>query len=332
MGSHDKETSSPKKELDQDGEYVKSPKYQVEKIDKLDPQDEGTPDGWIPRHPDLIRLTGRLPLNAEPPTTRLMEDLITPNSLHYVRNHAAVPKLSWESHKVSVYGLVNNPKDFSMDELVSMKSLKIPITFACDGNRRKEINMIEHSAAFNWGPAGVSTAVWTGVLLRDLLLKCGVKSSKEGAKFVCFDGSDELAKGGYGTSIPLEVALNPHNDILLAYHMNDEPLPPDHGFPVRLVIPGFVGGRNIKWLKSIHVEDHESESWYHWHDNKVLPPFVTSGNAESEGWWYKPEFTLYSLNVNSVIVYPKHEEWLDMKDGVAKYKLRGYAYTGGGKK
>lgn len=59
-------------------------------------------------------------------------------------------------------------------------------------------------------------------------------------------------------------------------------------FLVRLVIPGFVGGRNVKWLKSIHVEDHESESWYHWHDNKVLPPYVTSGNAESDGYWYKP--------------------------------------------
>jgi len=58
-----------------------------------------------------------------------------------------------------------------------------------------------------------------------------VKSRQEGAKYVCFDGSDELAKGVYGTSIPLEVALNPHNDILLAYHMNDERLPPDHGFP-----------------------------------------------------------------------------------------------------
>src|SRR5689334_6715163 len=74
-----------------DGTYQKSSKYKVQKISEIDERDKETPDDWIPRHPELIRLTGRHPLNAEPATSKLLEEgLLTPNSLHYVRNHAPV--------------------------------------------------------------------------------------------------------------------------------------------------------------------------------------------------------------------------------------------------
>ena len=72
---------------------------------------------------------------------------------------------------------------------------------------------------------------------------------------VCFEGADKLAKAHYGTSIPLSVAMDPTHDVILAYEMNGERLTPDHGFPIRVIIPGFVGGRMVKWLKKITVSE-----------------------------------------------------------------------------
>ena len=126
----------------------------------IDPKDKGTPDEWVPRHPDLVRLTGRHPFNVEPPLPKLMEcGFLTPASLHYVRNHGAVPKLTWDEHRLNVGGLVNNPRTFSMADLLAMPSRELPVTLVCAGNRRKEENLVKQTIGFNWGAAGVSTSV-----------------------------------------------------------------------------------------------------------------------------------------------------------------------------
>jgi nitrate reductase (NAD(P)H) len=221
-----------------------------------------------------------------------------------------------------VSGAVRKTKEFSMDDLANMPSITIPVTIVCDGNRRKELNMIKRGRAFNWGPGAArylitrnitetsSTATWKGAKLSDILAQFQLEP---GAKYVCFEGSEKLANGKYGTSIPLEVAMDPLNDIMLAYEMNNQRLSPDHGFPVRLIIPGYVGGRMIKWLKNIVISDKQSDSWYHYHDNRLLPPSVTFTEAEVEKWWYKEETILYELNLNSVISHPNHEEHLELK-------------------
>lgn len=144
-----------------------------------------------------------------------------------------------------------------------------------------------------------------------------------------FLGSEECPKGSYATSIVLEYGLDPNNDILLAYEMNDHDLPPDHGYPLRLVIPGFVGGRQVKWLKKIALSPHESDNWYHLHDNKVLPSSVDSDTADK--YWNLPQYTLYEMNVNSVITSPRHEECISSSVG-EKVPLRGFAYSGGGRR
>lgn len=103
--------------------------------------DIGTTDEWIGRSPALIRLTGKHPLNCEPKLESLYDQgFITPISIHYVRSHGRVPKLPWDTHKVNITGFVSNPRSFSMDELVSMPSVTIPVTLTCAGNRRKEEN------------------------------------------------------------------------------------------------------------------------------------------------------------------------------------------------
>lgn len=255
----------------------------------VDERDRGTPDEWIVRDPTLIRLTGRHPFNAEPPTQELMKHgFLTPTSIHYVRNHGTVPSLQWESHKIEISGyahamrvclscmsivvedhsfhsplsnlfysftpshsfrllcsMVEHPMTLTMDEIAALPSIKLPVTLACSGNRRKEQNMMAKSLGFHWGSGAVSTSIWRGVRLAEVLRKCGVNwplsaSSEDGSpppvpRFVCFEGADQLPFGYYGTCIPIERAMDEYFDVLLAYEMNGERLTPDHGYPLRLV-------------------------------------------------------------------------------------------------
>jgi nitrate reductase (NAD(P)H) len=214
----DEETPAP--------DRIASAKTMFDLSDSPDYRDVGTPDEWLPRDGRLVRLTGRHPFNVEPPLSVLNETrFITPSSLHYVRNHGACPKLKWEEHTIEIGGMVAAPLCISMDELVQMEPRELPVTLVCAGNRRKEQNMIRQTIGFNWGPSGVSTNVWKGVLLRDLLLKAGVPEKGDfDGKHVEFIGVEDLPnKVGpgpfpdepwgksvkYGTSVPLARAMNP---------------------------------------------------------------------------------------------------------------------------
>jgi nitrate reductase (NAD(P)H) len=314
-----------------------------------DHRDVGTPDEWLPRDGRLVRLTGRHPFNVEPPMSELRKTrFLTPASLHYVRNHAACPRLTWEGHTVCVGGRVGRPMELTMDELVRLAPHReIPVTLVCAGNRRKEQNMIRQTIGFNWGPCGVATNVWKGCLLRDLLLEAGVSDRNMRGMHVEFIGVEDLPnKVGpgpfpeepwgklvkYGTSIPLARAMNPAYDVMIAWEANGERLQPDHGFPVRLIIPGYIGGRMIKWLKHINVIPHETKNHYHYHDNRILPPQITAEESLRGGWWYKPEYIFNELNINSAIASPLHNEELSIAKNIAKtYNVSGYAYTGGGR-
>lgn len=302
----------------------------------VDSRDVDTPDNWVPRNPQLLRLTGRHPLNCEPPMHRLLgSGFITPVSLHLVRNHGAVPKIDWKTHRVEINGLVGRPVSLTMDELVRFPTITIPVTVTCAGNRRKEENMIQKSIGFNWGPCATSCTYWTGARLCDILKYVGVKGPEQGANFVCFRGpKGELPKGedgSYGTSISLATAMDPACDVMLAYKQNGRWLTPDHGFPVRMIIPGYIGGRMVKWLTEITVTKEESNNFYHYHDNRVLPPHVNEQIAKEEGWWFQPDFIINELNINSAIGRPWHDEIVSLKKNVP-YQVKGYAYTGGGRK
>jgi nitrate reductase (NAD(P)H) len=273
----------------------------------IDPRDEGTADNWIERNPSMVRLTGKHPFNSEPPLARLMHHgFITPVPLHYVRNHGPVPKATWQDWTVEVCGLVKRPARFTMDKLVNeFPARELPVTLVCAGNRRKEQNMVKQTIGFNWGSAGVSTSVWRGVPLHLLLKKCGIYSRKKGALNVCFEGAEDLPGGGgskYGTSIKIEFAMDPSRDIILAYMQNGESLAPDHGFPVRMIIPGFIGGRMVKWLKRIIVTSVESDNYYHYMDNRVLPSHVDAELANAEGTMHLFTRLLHSISIYSIYI------------------------------
>ncbi|RPD65482.1 hypothetical protein L227DRAFT_540273 [Lentinus tigrinus ALCF2SS1-6] len=306
--------------------------------------DQNTPDSWIPRSPELLRLTGKHPLNAEPNQLRLFEaGLITPTKLHFVRNHAAVPQLNWETHTFSVYSdppdILSKPRQFTMYELTSgaFKVIEIPVTMGCDGNRRKEVNMVKRTVGFNWTASGVSTALWRGVPVCDILLACRVRDTPpEERWYLNFEGADEPADGPYATAIPLSHAMNPANDVILAFGMNGRVLHPDHGYPVRVIIPGYVGGRQIKWLKKMWVSKQPNMSYYHIWDNKVLPSFIDSKNHPLAKTFFEDESTAcWEQTLQSFICKPAHDERIMLLDASSyekTYTVGGIAFNGGGER
>ncbi|KAA8573893.1 hypothetical protein EYC84_005441 [Monilinia fructicola] len=246
-----------------------------------------TPDNQVPRDPRLIRLTGIHPFNVEPPLSALYDEgFLTSPELFYVRNHGAVPHIDesaipdWE---FSVEGLVKKPYTLTLKDLIKdYEQITVPVTLVCAGNRRKEQNQVRKSKGFSWGAAGVSTALWTGVPMYELIKKA---IPMRGAKYVCMEGADKLPNGYYGTSLKLNWVLDPNRGIMLAHKMNGEMLRPDHGKPLRAVVPGQIGGRSVKWLKRIIVTAAPSDNWYHIYDNRVLPTMVNPEQSANEPKW-----------------------------------------------
>ena len=117
------------------------------------------------------------------------------------------------------------------------------VTFACDGNRRKELHLQKQTLGSDFSFGAISTAVYRGVWLCDLFTNL-----KPDTKFIVFTGSDQLTHGRYETSLPVERAINPTNQVMVAMGCNGLKLTHDHGFPLRLIVPGMVGGRQVKWL------------------------------------------------------------------------------------
>ena len=261
----------------------------------VDGPDLNTPDRWVRRDPRMVRLTGKHPFNAEARLDTLFAaGFLTPISLFYVRNHGAAPKIptfspsssspidgvsspvqlhAHSTWQVQVHGLVKYEQSFTVDDLKRLfKVVTLPITLVCAGNRRKEQNIASKTLGFNWGAAGLSTALFTGVYLADVLeyvrplhrlltAHIGHKGNDvAGQGHVIFEGADDdLPNGPYGTSQTLKWAVDKNKGMLLAWKMNGHDLEPDHGFPIRIVIPGQIGGRSVKWLRRIEVSADESQ-------------------------------------------------------------------------
>jgi len=304
------------------------------KADVPDVRDQGNTDKWVPRDPRLNRLTGIHPFNCEAPLSILRENrFLTPASLHYVRNHGICPKLFWHQHSIEITGLVDRPIRLTMAELASLPKISLPVTLNCAGNRRKEQNLIQKGIGFHWGCAAASTVVWTGVPLHEVLKYVGIKSRGEGARWINFAGPRGEVPAGdttYGASHAREVCMNPARPCMLAFMMNGELLHPDHGYPVRLLMPGYIGGRMIKWLTTISVTEEEGGNHYHVMDNRVFPKHISSREiATEEKIWKDGAYTINDRNINSAIWSPAHCAKVKVSDKL--FTLRGYAYAGAGR-
>ena len=298
-------------------------------------EDVKTPDNHVPRDPRLIRLTGIHPFNVEAPLSALYDEgFLTSPELFYVRNHGPVPQVldneipDWE---FTIEGMVKNPVTLTLKQLLAeYEQITVPITLVCAGNRRKEQNQVRKSKGFSWGAAGVSNALWTGVAMSAILKRA---VPLRGAKYVCMEGADKLPNGYYGTSLKLNWCMDDNRGIMLAHKMNGEMLTPDHGKPLRVVVPGQIGGRSVKWLKRLIVTGAPSDNWYHIYDNRVLPTMISPEQSAAEPkWWTDERYAIYDLSTNSATAYPAHDEKLQIQSAPETYRAKGYAYGGGGRR
>jgi DMSO/TMAO reductase YedYZ molybdopterin-dependent catalytic subunit len=201
------------------------------------------------------------PLNLEMPFSTL-DSFITPTKSFYVRAHFPIPKIDQRTWRLRIEGEVEKSFEMTYDELLKMESRKIPATLECAGNNR---NFLEPKVkGVQWGLGAVGTAEWTGVPLSILLDRAVVRPN---ASEVILEGADrgtvEDPKGPAGElKFARSVSLEKARSALLAYKMNDVDLPPEHGFPVRAIVPGWYAMASIKWLQRIIVTDQAFNGYF----------------------------------------------------------------------
>ena len=205
------------------------------------------------------------PRNGEPALSDLVSNWITPVKHFYVRSHAPNPVIDPSQFRISVEGQVRKPLELSLQQLAQRKRISTTATMTCAGNRRTEFNEEQKVGGVQWGAGAIGNANWSGVSLADVLQQAEVL---ENAKHVWFEGLDQIKrKDGiipFGASIPIEKAMvnDGPGSVLLCDQMNGQPLTPDHGYPLRTVVPGYIGARSVKWIGKIIVSDRPSTNHY----------------------------------------------------------------------
>lgn len=199
---------------------------------------------------DELQLAAR---NHGMPLEALRYDL-TPAGLHYILVHYDIPAANPATWTLTVGGCVEQPLSFGLTELRAMGRRTAKVTLECAGNGRASLQPRPISQP--WLVEAVGTAEWTGVPLADLLQAAGVRP--DGVDVV-FTGADHGIERGVEQDFQrsLSVAEAMDAGAIVAWEMNGQPLPPQHGFPLRLVVPGWYGMASVKWLRSIDVIDHE---------------------------------------------------------------------------
>lgn len=217
----------------------------------------GEPDAGLPVPPDDGPMPGLIirekePVNLEFPFPTLKER-ITPNNRFFIRTHFTVPKIEPAGWQLKVEGEVRTPILIGYDELRKLPSKKVMATIECAGNGRAFL--VPKAKGLLWEQGGVGTAEWTGVALSVLLDRAGIK---EGTVEIVLEGTDqgEISEEPktpgtihFARSLTLQKARQP--EVILAYQMNGKDLTPEHGFPVRAIIPGWYGMASVKWLSRI---------------------------------------------------------------------------------
>jgi DMSO/TMAO reductase YedYZ molybdopterin-dependent catalytic subunit len=177
---------------------------------------------------------------------------VTPLGLHYLLVHFDIPDANDSSWKLEIGGLVDKPCAFSPADLRALPARTLRVTLECAGNGRGQLSPRYPSVP--WLEEGVSTADWTGAVLKDVLEQASLQKS---ASELVFHGADRGFDAGvehnFARSLPLAHALR--DEVLVAYAMNGAPLPPQHGAPLRLVVPRWYGMASVKWLRAIEAVD-----------------------------------------------------------------------------
>ncbi len=256
----------------------------------------------------IRRTTGRATAISDTALMTPLQDLdgiITPSGLHFLMDHVnGIPEIDPQQHRLLMHGMVDRPLSFTMDELKRLPSVSRVYALECNANSRPLRGPNRESVQLVHGRTSCSE--WTGALLSVLLKECGVQ---KGASWVVAEGSDA---NKYTMSIPLGKAMD---DILVAYAQNGEPVRPQQGYPLRLVVPGWEAIRSVKWLSRIKVVDQPYMAWHESGNNADTTP-------DGKGLWYR-----FELGPKSVITRPSGGQRLP---GHGFYEITGLAWTGRG--
>eukprot|EP00931_Biecheleriopsis_adriatica_P052430 TRINITY_DN30497_c0_g1_i2.p1 TRINITY_DN30497_c0_g1~~TRINITY_DN30497_c0_g1_i2.p1 ORF type:complete len:650 (+),score=127.59 TRINITY_DN30497_c0_g1_i2:53-2002(+) len=275
------------------------------------------------RHPGLIFHNNK-PCNAELPAELMMDSWLTPNPVWFIRHHHPVPVVDADKYRLVVDGVGTKSVTLSLDDLRNrFVKREVTATLQCGGNRRSELDQIQKTGGIPWGFGAMSTARWGGVYLREVLQHCAGLSLEGvdafGVKHVVFKGMDDME-----ASIPIEKALSPYGDVLVAYEMNGEALPSEHGAPVRLIVPGVVGVRNVKWVSRICASTEEAEGpWQRGLAYKGFSPMV----KDLQDVDVEKILSMQELPVQSAVVSPKPGATIELDD----VEVKGFAWSGGGR-
>lgn len=266
---------------------------------------------------DDMVVHGREPFNAEPPGTALARTAVTPADTFYARNHGPVPRLDPAGWRLTVDGLVARPLLLTLAGLRSgFDAAEATVTLQCAGNRRADLTAVRAVPGETpWGPGALSTARFRGVRLADVLARAGLAPD---AAHIAFHAPDVSPSADppqpYEVSVPRDRALAP--DVLLAWEMNGAPLPAVHGAPLRVVVPGWIGARSVKWLTRVTARSTPSDGWFQATAYR-LPPTASA----PEG------VTLGPLPLNCAVLTPRDGDVVPR----GPVRVTGYALAGEGR-
>ena len=265
----------------------------------------GLPSGF---EKDVVRKVLGSPKQLSSASSRTplqdLERIITPNGLHYERHHGGIPDIDPAQHRLMVFGLVEKPLIFTVDDLRRFPSVSRVHFLECSGNQSFS-SAGRETAGDVMGL--VSCAEWTGVPLKTVLEECGIKPE---AKWVVAEGADAAAMT---RSIPIEKCLD---DALLAYSQNGERLRPEQGYPLRVFLPGFEGNMSIKWVRSLQLRE---EPIYSREETSKYTDLLPGGIAR--------QFS-FVMEAKSIITAPSGGQKLSSP---GFYEITGLAWSGSGK-
>ena len=233
--------------------------------------------------------------------------IITPSSLHYVTTHGYdPPDIDPRQHRLLIHGMVDRPLIFTLEELKRLPSVSRIHFLECAGNSDLDRDDQANAETVQETHGQTSCSEWTGVLLSLLLKEAGVQ---KGASWLVAEGADA---GKHTKSIPLEKAMD---DVLVAYGQNGEAVRPEQGYPLRLLVPGWEGISNVKWLRRIKVVDQP-------YMTKWESTMYASLRPDGKARWFQ-----FEMGPKSVITFPSGGQRLP---GRGFYEITGLAWSGGG--
>ena len=257
------------------------------------------------------------PFNAETGLTSL-SDSVTATDAFYVRGHGPVPEIDPRVWRLRVDGMVERELSLSLETLrEAFRERTVTATLQCAGNRRAGLVAVRDiPGEAPWGPGATGTATWTGVALADVLALAGPLRD---ASDVGFEGADPSAEAKpvqrFGGSIPRDKASRP--EVLLAWAMNGEPLAPVHGAPLRVVVPGYIGARSVKWLERVELRPEPWTGYFQHVVYRLVPADGTPGPGVG--------MPLGLVALNSDVLSPRDGETVI----AGPVGVHGYAFAGG---